>query len=61
LSAFSLNPVCWTGRLPVRPDSCPRNRFLPVVILFVNKIKKFEEFDITDTEVSRNISKFRVA
>jgi len=32
-----------------------------VVILFVNKIKKFEEFDITDTEVSRNISKFRVA
>lgn len=32
--------------------------FLPVVILFINRIKKFEDSDVTDTNINYNIIKF---
>lgn len=32
--------------------------FLPVVIYYINRIKKFEESDVTDTDINYNVFKF---
>ena len=33
--------------------------FLPMVIYYINRIKKFEESDVTDTDASYNIFKYQ--